>query len=369
MKFIIDAHQDLAWNMHVYNRDYTRSVSETRQMEAGSQTPKMNGDTMLGWPEYQAGRIAVIIASLFALPLRKKHEIAENYCYADSNQAYNLYSKQLDTYHRLANDHPDKFKLILSQSQLGELVSYWTSQNGESENKNEIPVGIIPSIEGAECIRHPSELEQWWSKGVRLIGLAWAGNRYCGGTNEPGPLLPLGYELLEAMAEFGYILDISHMDEQAALAALDYFPGQIVASHSNVSALLKGYDGNRHLSDHMIRKLIERDAVIGTIPYNKFLLNGWRTGDKRAAVSIEHYTAHIDYICQIAGDTTHAAIGSDFDGGFGLQSVPDGIDSISDLGKIVPILSDMGYSKVDIENIMSKNWLERLNRALPEIHE
>ncbi len=367
MNFIIDAHQDLAWNMHVYNRDYTRSVSETRQMEVGTQVPKMNGDTLLGWPEYQVGRIALIIATLFALPLRKKHGVAEENCYADVNQAYNLYSKQLDSYHRLVNDHPDKFKLISSQSQLGELVSDWTAQSEGSETENEIPVGIIPSIEGAECIRHPSELEQWWSRGVRLIGLAWAGNLYCGGTNEPGPLSPLGYELLETMAEFGYILDISHMDEQAALGALDYYPGQIVASHSNVSALLKGYDGNRHLSEDVIRKLIERDAVIGTIPFNQFLLNGWKIGDKREAVNLEHYTAHIDYICQLAGDTTHVAIGSDFDGGFGLQSVPDGIDSIADLGKIVPILSEKGYSEFDIDNIMSKNWLERLNRALPEI--
>ena len=49
MDYIIDAHQDLAWNMHVFSRDYTRSVSETRQMEAGTQAPIMNGDTLLGW--------------------------------------------------------------------------------------------------------------------------------------------------------------------------------------------------------------------------------------------------------------------------------------------------------------------------------
>ena len=242
MDYIIDAHQDLAWNMHVFSRDYTRSVSETRQMEAGTQAPIMNGDTLLGWPEYQNGRIAVIIASLFALPLRKKHGVAEVHCYADLNQAYNLYNKQLDSYHRLVNDHPEKFKLVLSQSQLSEVVSNWTSQSEDSGTGNGIPVGIVPSIEGAECIRHPSELEQWWSRGVRIIGLAWAGNLYTGGTGEPGPLSPLGYELLEAMAEFGFILDISHMDEKAALQALDYYPGQIVASHSNVSALLKGYD-------------------------------------------------------------------------------------------------------------------------------
>ena len=58
-------------------------------------------------------------------------------------------------------------------------------------------------MEGAEGVRSPRELEEWWARGVRLIGLAWAGNRYCGGTGEPGPLTSEGYALLEAMAAWG----------------------------------------------------------------------------------------------------------------------------------------------------------------------
>ena len=33
---IVDAHQDLGWNMACFGRDYTRSVAETRQAEAGT---------------------------------------------------------------------------------------------------------------------------------------------------------------------------------------------------------------------------------------------------------------------------------------------------------------------------------------------
>ena len=34
MTLIIDSHQDLAWNMLTFKRDYTRAVAETRRLEA-----------------------------------------------------------------------------------------------------------------------------------------------------------------------------------------------------------------------------------------------------------------------------------------------------------------------------------------------
>ena len=85
-------------------------------------------------------------------------------------------------------------------------------------------------MEGAEGIQEPAEVESWYEWGVRLIGPAWAGNRYCGGTGEPGPLTRAGYELLERMSEFNFILDISHMDHQSARQALDFYQGQVIAS-------------------------------------------------------------------------------------------------------------------------------------------
>jgi len=57
---IVDAHEDLAWNMLTFGRDYTLPVAKTRQCEQGSETPKRNGDTLLGWPEYQRGQVGII---------------------------------------------------------------------------------------------------------------------------------------------------------------------------------------------------------------------------------------------------------------------------------------------------------------------
>jgi membrane dipeptidase len=259
------------------------------------------------------------------------------------------------------------FQLVETKDNLDSLVTNWKDRSVDSNGGQTVPTGIIISIEGAECVRNPAELAEWQQRGVRLIGPAWAGNRYCGGTDEPGPLTSEGFGLLEAMADFGFILDLSHMDEQAALQALDFYPGQIVATHSNAASLLKNYEGNRHLSDHVIKKIIERGGVIGVIPFNKFLLNGWKVQDGRDIVTLEHFTAHIDYICQIAGSSENAAIGSDFDGGFGLQSVPSGINSIADLHKITPILVEKGYTDSDIGAILANNWFRKIKNSLPDV--
>jgi membrane dipeptidase len=155
------------------------------------------------------------------------------------------------------------------------------------------------------------------------------------------------------------------MDEKAALQALDVYPGQILATHSNALALLKGSTSNRHLSDRLIQGILERDGVIGIVLYNAFLRAGWRLGDPREQVTLGHAAAQIDYICQTAGDARHVGIGSDFDGGFGVQSVPTEIDTVADLQLLAPLLRERGYSEEDIAAIFAQNWLGRLGRILP----
>jgi membrane dipeptidase len=93
-----------------------------------------------------------------------------------------------------------------------------------------------------------AQLPEWVERGVRLVGPAWAGTRFCGGTREPGPLTREGYELLDSIADLGLILDLSHMDEEAALQSLDHYPGRVVATHANAKALLPNLASNRFLT-------------------------------------------------------------------------------------------------------------------------
>ena len=358
---IVDAHQDLAWNMITFGRDYTLSAADIRRAEQGGLAPQHNGDTLLGWPEYQRGRVGIVFSTLFAAPARRREGNWDRLSYRNYNEAYDCYNIGLDRYHRLFDEHSDKFRSVISRTSLQAVLEHWERQDAE-----EHPVGLLVLMEGAEGVREPAELEEWWQGGVRLIGPAWAGTRFCGGTREPGPLTSDGYALLEGMADLGFILDISHMDEQAVFQALDAYPRQIIASHANARALLKGTDSNRHLNDQVIRSLVERQGVIGIVPVNPFLLHGWRRGDRREEVTLDAIVAQIDYICQLAGDAWHVGFGTDFDGGFGVQSAPVGIDTIADLPKLSPLLAEKGYTQEHIAAIFGQNWISMLMRALPE---
>ncbi|MFN2150533.1 MAG: membrane dipeptidase, partial [Anaerolineales bacterium] len=122
MPLIVDSHQDLAWNILSFGRDYLRSAQETRSIEKGSLTVERNGDTLLGWPEYQQGEVAVVFATLFSTPARWAYDW-ETCSYREPREANRQYRQQMDIYHRLTDDHPDKFRFISSASNLDEVLA------------------------------------------------------------------------------------------------------------------------------------------------------------------------------------------------------------------------------------------------------
>jgi membrane dipeptidase len=358
---IVDAHLDFAWNVLAFGRDYTRSVVETRRLEAEAASPALEhqGNALLGWPEFQSGRVALIFSTLFVTPLASR-QAWETIFYANYDEAHRLYRQQLDVYHELAERVPDKFRLIGSRPDLDSLLEHWANDSATAH-----PVGLLPLMEGAEGVRSPAELELWWENGVRIIGLAWSGTRYCGGTRHPGPLTDEGRTLLKAMADLGFILDISHMDELSARQSLDLYPGGVIASHANVAALIPGYSGNRHLNDDVIKALIARGGVIGLTPTCRFLDYNWKRGDRRENVPLDMTLAHVEHICELAGNTQHVGLGSDYDGGFGLEAVPAEVDSLADLQKLAPGLILRGFTAADSRAFFADNWIRILQEHLP----
>jgi len=357
---IFDSHQDIAYNIFSFGRDYRLSAAVTRSREVGTGIPEFNGQAALGWPEYQQAGVALIFATLFVVPRAYKTNVLEVADYVTPVEAYRLTSAQMDIYQRLADESPDKFRLIRTRTQLSHHLQDWAT-NITAEH----PVGLVLSMEGAEGLSSPAELEEWWERGVRLVGPVWAGTRFCGGTYTGGRFTDEGFHLLEIMADLGYTLDIAHMQEEPALQALDRFPGGIIASHANSRVLLKEDLKQRQLTDRVIRSLVERDGVIGVVPYNRFLLSGWQNTDPREQVTLEMVVDHIDHVCQIAGDALHVGIGSDFDGGFGWPAIPLELNTIADLPKLAQPLSVRGYTAEQIEEIFHGNWQRMLERTLP----
>lgn len=354
---LVDSHEDLAWNMLSFHRDYTLSSQQIRAAESKSNVPVLNGDSLLGYADYQAANVRLIFSTLFAAPVRAQEGEWDTQVYRTGEEAYQRYRHQLEVYFRLTDAHPDLFQLIRTRAELTLLL------NRDTASKP--PIGLLPSMEGADGIRSPQAVSEWAEQGVRLIGLAWQATRYAGGTKEPGPLTPDGFELLRAMEEAGCVLDFSHLDEQAARQALDAFPGRVMASHINPWHFLQDRPSNRFVKDDMIRAIAERGGVMGFVPYNIFLDPYWKRGEDKNLVSIRQYVEQIDYVCQLVGSSRQVGIGTDFDGGFGVQHVPAEINSIADLPVIIPLLQEKGYTSQDIENIFGNNWIRFLMEVLP----
>ncbi len=371
MPMLIDAHEDLAYCALHLGRDYRRSAAETRSQEAAAGSPR-DRETLLGWPDYQRGQVALIFGTLFTAPRRRERTPGNPLAYAGPEDAHRICWQQLEFYRRLAEESPAMFRQVRSQSELAAHLEEWKEPAVQPEDPDDArpvghPVGLVGLMEGADGVRGPDELGEWWEAGLRIIGLAWAGTRYSGGTGEPGPLTPEGIQLLEAMAEIGFALDVSHMDAQAALQAAERYPGTVIATHANPLGMMRGTESNRFLPDALIDLLLQRDAVIGAMPVNYFLSPRWKRNDRKDLISLGLFADHIDYYCQRAGDARHVGFGSDFDGGFGRESTPLEVDTIADLQKVAGILASRGYSAADVDAIFSGNWLRKLAEFLPKI--
>jgi membrane dipeptidase len=355
---IVDAHEDIAYNALCYGRDYRRSALETRKLENDPALIARRGTATIGLPDALLGRVALVFSTIFVAPDDGEANKAwSNFTYKTPQQANKLGMDQLDYYNRIA-DESDKIRQVKTNADLDAVLQTWEDGKTTADHKQ----GLVLLMENADPILEPRQFEEWYERGVRIVGPAWAGTRYAGGTGHPGPLTKLGYELLDVMASFKAILDLSHLAEEACLQALDYYEGTIIASHTNPRTF-KNTD--RHFPDATIRKLAERDGVMGIVLYNRFLSDDWTSGDPKSKIPLTRVLDAIDYVCQLTGSAAHVGIGTDFDGGFGQESIPEDLDTVTDLMKIGDALKTRGYAPADVEAIMGGNMIRKLRQGLP----
>jgi membrane dipeptidase len=367
---IVDAHLDIAYDALAWNRDLSRPALETRRIEQESGSPaiKGNGNCTIGLPDWLEGGVGIVFGTLFESPYKGGMSVGP-LVYHNEEEAHTLGMQQLDWYHDWARREP-RVRMIGTQQDLDHVIGDWGLESGDSTALNlqsPIPnpsVGIVPLMEGADPIRKPQELQQWVERGLRAVGLAWTGTRYSGGTGAPGGLTELGRELIAEIARLNVILDVSHMAQQALAETLDLFEGQcLIASHSNPQHFLPT---ERHLPDAAIKAIGKRDGVMGVVLANGFLVNGWwqKPEHRKEDVTVEDVANVIDYVCQMTGSHAHVGIGSDFDGGFGVEAIPAEFDTARDLGKIGEALARRGYTDDAIAQIMGGNWIRILRKTL-----
>lgn len=353
--FIVDAHLDLAMNAMEWNRDLRDPVAAIRKREQGMTDKPDRGKGTVSLPALRKGNIGLVVATQIARYVAPGNPLPG---WHSPEQAWAQTQGQLAWYK--AMEEIGELTQIRDITGLERHLEHWN--DGQSNDRKAI--GYILSLEGADSLISLEHLEMAYAYGLRAVGPAHYGpGRYANGTDATGRMNESGIALLKEMERLHFILDASHLCDDAFWQAMEIFNGATWASHNNCRSLV---DHNRQFSDEQIRTLIEKEAVIGVA------LDAWmmvphfirqQSTPEQLNCNLESLVNHIDHICQLAGNTLHAAIGSDLDGAFGKEQCPYDLDTIADLQKIPALLQARGYTKDDINNIMHGNWLRFLRKA------
>ena len=220
-------------------------------------------------------------------------------------------------------------------------------------------VSAILHLEGAEpLLPDLSNLEPWYERGLRSIGLVWArANAFAEGaafrfpsSPDTGPgLTDAGRELVRRCNELGILVDVSHLNEAGFWDVARASTAPLVATHSNAHALSAW---SRNLTDDQLDAIGASGGVVGVNFAASFLRED---GAPDPATPLTEIVRHARYIADRIG-IDHVAFGSDFDGAL----VPEELGGIAGFPKLVDALRADGFDDAAVAKIAHGNWLRVL---------
>jgi len=230
------------------------------------------------------------------------------------------------------------------------------------QNRMKGKISAFLSLEGAEPVRTLDDLNYFYQRGVRMIGLAWnyqtviCDTAFDDPERNPTPyqgLSPFGVEAVKRMNQVGILIDVSHASDDTVRDVLAASTDPIVASHSCAAHFMPHY---RNLKDELIVGICARGGVIGVIFNPPFLIP-----DKKNA-TIAHVADHVEYIARLGG-TECVALGSDFDGGI---HPPPGLEDSSQIQNLADVLRQRGWTEDKLRKLYFGNFLRLLRQVVDE---
>ncbi len=314
--FIVDAHEDIAFHISYYNRDFVN--------------PSI--PCMITLPWLKQGNVRLVFNTIYVHPKFKPRRTLD--------AALNQFS----IYRNIYEEH---------EAHIAQVKEYGDILKLERDNR----IGFLTLMEGADPIEEPKKLNEFYDMGVRIIGLSWNDqNKYASGNDTISGLSQEGKELIKRMNDLRITLDLSHLNEKCFWEALELCECVPIATHSNARVIT---NHPRNLNDDQLRAIAERGGVIGIVLYNQFLKTGSHPScGENSRTTLEDVFAHADYMINLCGED-HVGIGSDLDGG-NIDEFPDDIRKVSDLPKIAEFFLNKVYSEDRVKKIMGGNLLRAL---------
>jgi membrane dipeptidase len=322
---------------HGNGRDPRLPAAETRRREA-----KGAYQCMVGLPDMSVGDVGLFFGSIFVMKGVKEgtdHDV--------DPELVERGKHQVALYQQLEDE--GRVRIIRTRASLEDHLRHWPNDS--------VP-GLLIAMEGAEPIESPDDLQWWFDAGVRMIGPAWGPSRYSGGFagshGVPGGLTPIGQELVAGMKELSIALDLAHSSVELFEDGVSSDHPHVVCTHTSPREVLTM---DRMPNAEMMAALASRGGVIGLGLGNMFVQPSWQSGE--APVPLERVGEVLTLMANAAG-WNNIGIGSDLDGGIGLDESPEGLESVGDIGRIGDVVPAEAR-----DGVLGDNWLRFLSEALP----
>lgn len=177
----------------------------------------------------------------------------------DADKKYNLIKAVAEANPRAAIAYsPDDVRRIAGQGKFAVVISML----------NAYPLGS-----------DVSQLNEWYKRGVRVLGYTHAGHNQWSGSSRPsaalkdkpeehGGLSDIGKQGIARLNELGMLIDVSQLTTPALKQVLSLTKAPVVASHSGIKAIV---DSPRNLADEELELIKANGGVVQVVAFGNYL--------------------------------------------------------------------------------------------------
>ncbi len=214
---------------------------------------------------------------------------------------------------------------------------------------------LFLAVEGGRILGDDvTRLDELYKSGVRFLTLVWNDGCAIGGSNGEGiGLTDFGRQVVNRCFTLGIIPDVSHASDKLTDEVISMCAEQkkvCIATHSNSRFVC---DHTRNLTDENFVKISKLGGIVGISLAPMHL-----TLEEKCTVC--DIVRHIEHYMSLGGEDT-VCLGCDLDG---VDRLPEGITTVSDLYKIADALGGINYTDALIEKIFYTNAKDFISRWL-----
>ena len=213
-----------------------------------------------------------------------------------------------------------------------------------------------------------SQLDEWYKRGVRVLGYTHAGHNDWADSSRPsaglkdkpeehGGLSDLGRKGIARLNELGMLIDVSQLTTPALKQVLSLTKAPVVASHSGIKAIV---ESPRNLTDEELELIKKDGGVVQVVAFSNYLRKAPAAegGQPVPPATVSQYVDAIVYAVKKIG-IDHVGIASDFNHGGGIA----GWQNEGEGANVTAELLRRGYSERDIAKLWGGNFLRVWGKA------